>query len=72
MVKQAVKLKVYLPRKWRDMHLMSRMWPWTTNELAALRLRGGRLVVTLRGRRWSPAELLARAGRREQVAGVRG
>jgi Domain of unknown function (DUF4432) len=34
-------------------------------------MRGGQLVVTLWGRQWSRAELLARVGRLEQVAGVR-
>jgi Domain of unknown function (DUF4432) len=34
-------------------------------------MRGGRLVVTLWGRRWSRDELLARVGRLEQLAGVR-
>jgi Domain of unknown function (DUF4432) len=34
-------------------------------------MRGGQLVVTLWGRQWSRAGLLARVGRLEQIAGVR-
>lgn len=49
-----------------DAHALSECSDW----YHGMPMRGGQLMVTLWGRQWSQAGLIARVGRLEQVAGT--